>query len=166
MTPEAGIALVALVATVGVAVVTWHRANRADRHADQALELARAAEHRADRLERRQLERRDVTWIKRDTERATVSFVNAGADTAYDVDLIVDSPNDDFPRRSQRHGRVEPAGRIGMRLHAEATARRETQELPVGIGHSPMAPLRVRVRITWMSELGAPEAAEFGNIVV
>lgn len=54
-------AWVTIAVTLGIAIVGWHRGNRADYHAREALELARSAETRAARLERLTVERRDVT---------------------------------------------------------------------------------------------------------
>lgn len=164
MTPDAGVALVALAVTVGVAVVTWHRANRADRHADQALELAHAAEARADRLERLQLERRDVRWVKRDAPRTTVSFLNAGSDPAYDVQLIVDSVAGLFPRRTQPHGNVAPAEVITMNLQAEAQAELDADNATRATGSIVPRPATVRASITWQSALGVPASVEFDRI--
>ena len=51
---------------IGVSVILggWgvRRASHANRHSAKALELARAADERADRAERLQLERRVVQW--------------------------------------------------------------------------------------------------------
>ncbi|MEP7738302.1 hypothetical protein ABKW28_11665 [Nocardioides sp. 31GB23] len=164
MTPEAGIALVALAVTVGVAVVTWHRANRADRHADQALEFAHAAEARADRLERLQLERRDVRWVQRDAPRTTISFLNAGSDPAYDVQLIVDSVTGLFPRRTQSHGNVAPAEVITMNLQAEAQAELDALNASRVAGSVLPRPVTVQASVTWQSALGVPASYEFDRI--
>ena len=89
-----------IVIVLGIAVVGWAQAVRASRvakHANvesgraneiaaDALELAKAAEERADRLERISLERRDVHWTQRDLpDGIGFIFHNAGVDPAHQV---------------------------------------------------------------------------------
>lgn len=174
MNAEAGIALAALVASVGSTIVNWARANRADRHAsraethaEEAHELARAAEERADRLERIQIERRDVSWLQHDrTDRDILSFVNVGADTAHDVELLVESIYDEFPRRVQRHGAVTPGDKIGTNFRTELEAKRDQFNATRATGSVTLPNLGVCVRIVWRSELHVPGIQEFERITL
>jgi hypothetical protein len=179
MNAEAGVALIALVVALGVAIVGWVHANRADeriadanRIAADALDLAHSAEARADRLERIAVESRDVQWTQQDRYReGGVTFQNSGSDTAYDVKLIVDPVHGGWARREQPHGEVPPAGLAGMNLRdiaREAAAGHQpdgmggTFELPGALPGGPNP--EIRVRITWRSGEGIPDVAEFTGI--
>lgn len=174
MTPEAGATLLGVFASIGIAIVGWVRANRADRHAgraevraEEAHELAKAAEERADRLERMQIERRDVSWSQRDrTDRDVLSFANVGADTAHDVELIVDSIYDEFPRRVQQHGAVGPGDKIGMNFHTELEEKRQQFNATRATSSIRLPTLGVRVRIVWRSELDVPGIQEYDRITL
>lgn len=86
-----------IVITLGIAVVGWRHARRANQRAAaandlsaEALELARSAEARADRLEQIARERRDVAWdLFWSAFDSTLAVVNVGTDVAHDVELVV-----------------------------------------------------------------------------
>jgi len=163
-----------IVVALGIAIVGWSYARRANagahlanEHATEALELAKSAESRADRLERIALERRDVTWERRKGgkgDRETLSFQNVGSDTAHDVVLIVD-PQNGSPRRTSSLHSVQPAGHIDIKLTDLATAaRRRMENAPPGVFLSPG--FTVRARITWSSESGVPSTQEWEKVGV
>lgn len=159
-----------IVATLGIAIVGWSYARRANtgakvanEHAAEALELAKSSEKRADRLERIALERRDVTWEHRKSgDRGILALQNVGSDTANDVVLIVD-PQNGTPRQTSSRSTVEPAGLIDIDLTALATeARQRMKNAPPGFFLSPS--FTVRARITWSSESGVPGIQEWAEL--
>jgi hypothetical protein len=171
VSPEAGIALAALVVSLGVAIVGWTHARRSDTRvatanaiAAEALELAKSAEARANRLERIPLERRDVAWDQQWIENTcTLTFRNIGTDTAYDVELVVD-PAEGGPRQSHRQPTIAPTEPIG--LCVEVLVREARQQGAVnyaeGVLFTPTAD--VRARITWRSESGVPGIQEWPEL--
>jgi hypothetical protein len=172
---------VAILVSLGVAVVGWARARRANEGASEAnriaadaLNLARSAEERADRLERLALESRDVQWTEREMEgRFGVSFQHTGSDTAHEVRMLVEPVAGGWDRREEIFRDVEPTGRIGMDLTDIARQTAEGWE-PDGSGGLLRKPNAlpggwvptVRVRITWRSAEGAPEVAKFPAVQV
>jgi hypothetical protein len=173
MSAEAWAAWAGIVVTLGIAIVGWShargantRAKTAEEHAAEALELARSAEDRADRLERMATERRDVVWVHREVEDGeTLSFQNIGSDTAYDVELLVDPAYDDNnnPRQRIAMTSIEPAGRIGMKLTTLAREARDRFE-SAGPGILLTPGFSVRARITWRSDAGAPGIQDWDEI--
>lgn len=166
MGPAEGIALLGVVVALGTAVVGWFKAKAADAHAAQAINLALAADERADRLERLTIERRDVKWVQepwRGDHRKGLTFSNVGTDVAHEVELVVD-PIDgqaEWARRSTHQLRVEPAERLGIDLtneHIRQMTDHENSRLTLP------RPQLVRVRIVWRSELHAPGIQEFDRI--
>lgn len=167
MTPEAGATLVGVVVTLGIALVGWAKAHGADQHAAEAIRLAQSAENRADRLERVQIERRDVKWVHRVVKKGDVlSFENAGSDAACNVELVVDSTDGEFPRKHQEFGDIPAAGRIGMHLTSEVRAKEQQQVADAAANIWGPVNTAVRVRITWRSPLGVPGIQEFERIIV
>lgn len=157
MGPSDAAAWVAIAVTLGIAIVSWHRGNRADQHATQALELAEAAEDRARRLEAAQFERADVRWEIDWPTRHELRASNVGLDHAFDVELVID-PIEDTPgrRRIVPAERVAPTEHISTELGSlvaaglsnarRARARRDQRSLVI----------EVRVRVTWRTESGQP----------
>src|SRR4051794_33275833 len=75
------------------------QSSHANRHSAEALDLARAADARADRAERIQLERRDVEWEHGfDAQRNAYWAKNVGTDTAHNVVMWADPQGSDFAR--------------------------------------------------------------------
>lgn len=159
-------AWVAIAVTLGVAVVGWHRGNRAEQHAAEALDLARSAEARADRLERLAVERRDVTWARHDVrgEAGWVAYTNVGSDTAYDVRLLVDPQG--RARREVSADEVAPTERISLQMADFALgARRLMMEL-IEQNIYTTGSVQCRVRIVWRSASGVEESVEFTEVAV
>jgi len=176
MSPSDGLTLVGFVITLGVAIVGWAWARRADRRTTEALLLARSAEERADRLEQASLERRDVAWMQGwtpntpDSPGGSVWFRNAGTDPAVAVELVVDyePPQSDQPviwtsdsqavpesgarRVTSYSDEVGPNQSIHLSLPdfvADVLSRR-----PAGNDDRPI--LRLAARLTWRSRTGTP----------
>ena len=149
--------------TLGIAIVGWSQAIRSERRAKaadtralEALELARAAEARADRLERIAVEKRDVHWRRwtvPDYSPYTLSFQNAGTDPALNVTLVVDSTDQRFVRQTQTFDRIDPSDRIGINLTAAAReAAHQVRTLRDAMGLEPR--ITVNARVTWNYESG------------
>lgn len=167
------VAWVGIIITLGIAIVGWSRANRAERHAvgaddraARALELAESAEARAQRLEAAQFERAEIRWEPYWSENDRVLAVrNVGVDAAHQVELVVD-PLRDTPglRKQTSEAIVKPTGFIGIDLSrtvgaatssaAKARARRKGAEIN----------LAVRVQLTWRTETGAVGADRWDEI--
>jgi len=160
------VAWIAIIVTLGIAIVGWARANRADTRATRALELAEAAEARAHRLESAQFERGDVQWeVDWDEAGKTLTARSVGLDTAHNVEMIVD-PLLDMPgrRQSVSAALVKPTGSIGLDLGtpiaaatshaARARARHAGREIN----------LSVRAKVTWCTAAGQAGVAQWDEI--
>jgi hypothetical protein len=131
-----------------------HAAASAKASAD-AVDLARNADNRADRLERAQFERSDVDWaLSWISDVDTVSVRNVGTDTAHDVELVVDI-GEAKVRRETKLSPIAPQQPIGARLIEFANqAREDFKKMPsTYIG---LPSLQMTVRLTWKSEAGVP----------
>jgi hypothetical protein len=176
MNAEAAANWALLVATLGIAIIGWHRgnaavrrANQSDARAEEALELARSAEERADRLEQMQIEPNHVEWkvrpldIPPDKRDRCVAVANRGTDTAHDVRLVADIQ---YQGREETHrDTVEPNESIMIDLSTMVTAERE--RLVAYIAQNPgrgMEPaVYVRIQITWRTELGVKHSFDIGE---
>ena len=162
MDASAAVGWIGIVTTLGIAVVSWSRANRADSRATRALELAESAEARADRLERRETERRDVAWDQRFiADAGTLSFRNVGTDTAYDVELHVDSADETarFPRQSARLPSVGPTEPIGVNLTVVLREAKTGGWMTTVIDET--RHVTVHARLAWRSAEGTPDSREW-----
>ncbi|WP_210651329.1 hypothetical protein [Nocardioides sp. SYSU D00065] len=141
------------------------RSARANGHAAEALELARAAEARADKLARIQLERHDVAWVQSyDKETATLSFRNVGTDVAHKVALTVDGP--DGSRQVTELVELHPTHPIGIRLTALAEdANRRWKEL-LDVGYIGVPAFTVRARLNWETGEGQAKTQEWEELVL
>lgn len=169
---QSALGLLGLVITLGIAIVGWAFAVRADRRAkdagdraDEALELARSAEARADRLEQISAERRDVVWRLIDARRDTVSAQNIGRDTAQEVVLTVDF-EEAIPRQTTRLPRVEPTARIGVNLTTAIAdeLERQRREIATSLGYIGVPTVHGRVRLSWQSDLGVHDTVDLGEV--
>lgn len=142
------------------------RARTAEEHAAAALALARSTEERADRLERIQVERRDVTWrlVDYGVPDGTICFENTGTDTAYDVVLAVDPDGAD--RRTTQASKLGPREKIAVDMPDLAQqARRRFEEL-LEQGAVTTASVSASARLTWSSESGVQAAQGFPDLSV
>lgn len=165
-------AFLAILVTLGVAIVGWNHAVRAgrlakkaDTRADEAHALAKAAEERADRLEQISVERRDVAWKVLDTDdEALISVKNLGTDTAHAVTLAVDF-EEEVPRQTVTAVTVEPTGTIDMNLAAAVSDEidRQTELFNRRDSFVSVPGVSARIRIAWQSELGVPASVELGQ---
>lgn len=165
------LALVAIVVSVGTAVVGWQHAIRAQRAtadanatAVQALELARQADERAQRIEDRDIERRDVRWElgKRREVGDRVTLTNIGTDTAYNVVMAVHPEGE--TRREERQAEIPPDGRIEVDVSDLAQARRDRAGRLSGNAVFVGTAVPLRVSVAWTSRTGVPDAYDFERI--
>ena len=165
-----GVAVAAVVGAAGwiQAVIANRVASKANEHAEasaraayEAVQLAKSAEERADRLERISTEHRDVTW-ERDWDLFTRTFFvqNCATDTAYDVELVVDLP-EGGARTTTRLAEVPATARIGVRLDPAVRAVVAKPRLDLVMGPRM---LRVKSRVTWRSEEQVPGVAAWENV--
>jgi hypothetical protein len=151
----AGIAI-----TFGIALVGWAYSIRAGRraktaiwHSAEALELARSAEDRAERLEGAVREHRDVEWSHVvDQDANVVRFRNTGTTAAHDVEIALDRK--DLDRASVTADIVQPLQQLeipGVPMYdaiIAASAEGETVTSPRLVPG--------KARITWHSAEGIP----------
>ena len=98
-------------------------ANRSTEIADEALAVSKRADERADRLEQLATERKDIDW-KLDwiEDSDTISARNIGTDTAYNVELTVDTTKPSgFPRQRETRESVAGGEAIGYRYPSSTT---------------------------------------------
>jgi len=150
----AGIAI-----TLGIALVGWAYSIRAGRraktaiwHSVEALDLARSAEDRADRLEAATREHRHVEWSHVfDQEAGVIRFRNSGTTVAHDVEITVDRKDHD--RASVTSDIVQPLQQLevpGVPMYDAIIASIEGETV-TSQRHVPG-----KVRITWRSAAGIP----------
>lgn len=173
MDAAAGVALGSLAVSLGTAIVGWNQVHRAERQAAEAnatarhaLDLAEAAEARAQRLENAKFERGDVRWESDwSKDDHTLTVRNVGLDVAHDVELVVDPKYDMAgPRRHVNAETVEPAGSLGINL-ADEVAAGTSPEARARLGGYDVV-LAIDVRVTWRSEAGTPGAQTWDSLVL
>lgn len=172
MSTSDGLTIVGFAITLGVAIVGWTWLRRSDRRTAEALRLAQSAEDRAQRLEDQAIESRDVQWEPLQERNASgPAFRNVGADTAHDVQLIVEHRHAEWPRRTEPHGQVPGGGRIAMNLtteieEARSAARERMRNAPPGVLIAAAGGLDIRARITWRSPSGVPGSQDFDDLTL
>lgn len=160
---------VGIVLTLGIAVVGWARANRADHRAARALELAESAERRADRIEQRQLQRTDVAWEHhwRKAESA-VTFRNIGTDTAYQVEIVIDPVLKD--RRRQRRQRlldhVAPGESVAVELEDWVRGIRGYNRAASRWPAMAQKSVEIHARVAWRHTTGVPGVYEARSLLI
>lgn len=162
MTPGDVASWVAIAASVALGGWGLRQSSRANTHSAQALELARSAEARADRLEAMQTESRDIEWTCEWVASAnTISVRNVGTDPAHDVVLTVDIKA--TARQTVEQTSIGPGDAIGYRptysIQQDATveAWAENRE---------RAGIPASVRVTWRSANGVPDAKTWPELTL
>jgi hypothetical protein len=143
-----------------IAIVGWAYSIRAGRraktaiwHSAEAVELARAAEDRADRLEAATREYRDVEWSHVvDQDAGVVRFRNAGTTAAHDVEIAIDRK--DLDRVGATTDLVQPL----QQLEVPGVPMYDAMLASFGEGEPVTTPRPVpgKARITWRAAAGLP----------
>jgi hypothetical protein len=158
------ITLLGLLLALGAAIVNWNYARIANRHAAQALDLAKAADQRADRLENIARERRDVFWSANwNEDMKALTVRNVGTDTAYDVELVVDAGVTD-ERYIARLDTVGPTELIARDLTEAHDKADSDWNASLNSGYIGLPDMGVTARITWRSESGVPGIESFDDL--
>lgn len=155
MDAGAGLVMVGIVTTLGIAIVGWKQAARARADAREAnniarhsLALARSAEDRANRLEAVAQERRDVEWeCTLMADPGAVDFCNIGTDPAYEVEVHF-LWEGGINWESSRLPEVLPLECIGVEIAWPSTPKPAT------------------VRLSWKSLHGVPETRVWPGVHV
>lgn len=153
------IAIATTLVTLGIALVGWHFVARANSTSAEALEIAKAADQRAARLERISVEKRDVVWEAkfdpgRNGTEALLHITNVGTDSAGEVEVAVD-PDLDISRITETAGSVAPTERVSVNLDGLAEEGRDLWlSRTRDTGHVRIPDLNMRIRITWSSASG------------
>ncbi len=151
----AGIAITLLIAIVGwaYAIRAGRRAKTAIWHSVEAVDLARSAEDRAERLEDASREYRDVAWghvIDQDAD--VIRFRNTGTTAAHDVEIAVDRQHD-LERTAVTADIVQPLQQV------EVPGVPMYDDIIDSIDGEPVTTRRIvpgTARITWRSAAGVP----------
>jgi hypothetical protein len=159
---EAGV-VVGVVSGLGGLAFGWfglRQATKANKTADAALEVSKAAEARNDRLAAMEMEHRDVHWSPRqESVPGILTFLNSGTSEAVKVRMV--ARPEGFPERE--HGTVGtsrmdigPGKPVGMDLRAELEEYLGRSDLPGTDvwGHA----LPVEVQFFWESPAGKKDS--------
>lgn len=168
-------ALVGVIIAVVVGGDGIRRARAADKlavgagtRADEALELARRADERAERAERIAFEHNDIEWRRRENVRpGTLSYVNAGTSSAHNVCMVIDLSSGSW-REEVRLDVVGPGELIGC--HLPTSVRDAAIELHKqdrrGFMPGRVVSAAVDVLLTWQSEGGVPGGKAYAAVDV
>ncbi len=140
-------------------------AARSTQIAEDALAVSKRADERADRLERIATDRNDIEWkLEWIEDSDTISVRNIGTDTAYDVELTIDTTQPTgFPRQVETQLSVGGGNAIGYRYPSSTTQQardsftRGRQEMNAsGLFIAGGSAIHADVRLTWRSEARTP----------
>jgi hypothetical protein len=157
---EAAAVWASIAITLLIAIVGWAYAIRAGRrvktaiwHSAEALDLARTAEDRTDRLEIAFREYRDVDWAHViDQDADVIRFRNTGTTAAHDVEIAIDR-QDDLDRTSVTAEVVQPLQQL------EVPGVPMYDSVIDSVDGEPVTTRRLvpgTARITWRSAAGVP----------
>ena len=186
MESEVVVAGIAILVTLGVAIVGWSKANTANRVASRATEhaersataaeasaeearvaneLTRQANERADRAEARATTRNDVRWESQ-VNGSTWTITNKGLDDAPDVVVILRTGDEPNYQRIEI-GLVQSlasAGVLGISDLRQQVAAANAAEIDAmdraGITYFPSYDIPLRQRILWVDAAGSSHTTE------
>jgi hypothetical protein len=178
-----GLTFVGLIVVLGVAIVGWRhalrvardaarRADRADQRAAEAnthaaeandlaasgVELAKSADARAERLESRETEHRDVRWVLTwNRETSNLTATNVGTTDAHDVELAVDTIGQNIPRQREESELIQPTESLAIDLSWSVADPRQRNAQNRGSNVIITRAAHLRVQLVWRSEVGKPD---------
>jgi hypothetical protein len=149
------VVLLGIAITLGIAIVGWNFARRANHTSQRALELAQSAEERAERTENLTRERADIEWtIAVDHGSGRLTYTHVGTDPADDVELVFDNAATET-RTSTVAGTVAPTAQVSIESSTETFAVMAWASPTGHHGSAKSTRLRGRARLTWRTQAGA-----------